>query len=285
MPRTTISRRAFLGATGGLLLVAACGSDDSGDAAATSAAPGGGSGLSALLVSNDMYATERPQRFAFTLADPQGNAAGPPATIRFDGADTTDVMEAPLHSEGLPEGRGVYVVRPTFPEAGIFDAVVTVEGNELPLAYQIFESAEARTPGDTAPAVPSATVSDHRGVDPICTLDPQCPYHDLDLADVIGAGAPVVISFSTPARCQTQYCGPTLEQLVDLRDEFADLDIVHVEIYQGPTTNDLAEPVAEFGLPSEPWLYAIDAEGTITDRMGGAFARDEIRDFLQRASA
>lgn len=281
-----MSRRTFLGATGGLLLLAACGPDDSDGDAAPSTSPGGESGLSALLVSNDLYATEHPQRFAFTLADAGGSAAGPPATIRFlDGADTTETLEAPLHSEGLPEGRGVYVVDPVFEQAGIFEALVTVGEQELPLAFQIFESAEALTPGASAPAVASATVTDHRGVDPICTLDPQCPYHELDLASVIGAGAPVVISFSTPARCQTRYCGPTLEQLVELRGEFADLDIVHVEIYRGPETNELAEPVEAFSLPSEPWMYAVDADGTITDRMGGAFARDEIRGFLERASA
>lgn len=287
MPSSHLSRRAFLAAAGGLVVLAACGSDDGDDA-------GGGSGttirtdeesnLSALLVSNDLYATDRPQRFAFTLADRDGDAAGPPASIRFlDGTVDDAEMEAPLFADGLPPGRGLYVVQPVFPTAGIFEAVVTVEGAQLPLAYQIFEEPEARVPGDQAPVVPSATFADPRGVDPICTLEPECPYHELDLADLIGAGAPVVVSFSTPARCQTQYCGPTLEQLVELRDEFADLAIVHVEIYQGATTNELAEPVAAFRLPSEPWMYALDGAGVITDRMGGAFDVSETRRFLQRA--
>lgn len=286
-----LSRRGFFGLTGGLLVAAACGSDNSsGSGASTTLAGSGGGGspggLAPGIVSNDMYATERPQRFAFALSDANGFASGPPATITFTtGTTDTATTDAPLNSEGLPEGRGLYVVEAQFPDAGIFDAVIGVEGEELPAVYQILEEPEALTPDEAAPSVPSATVDDNRGVDPICTLDPPCPFHELNLADVTGAGRPVAIAFSTPARCTTRYCGPTLELLVELGPEFTDsLDIIHVEIFRDPTTNQVAEPVDAYGLISEPWMYAIDGAGTITNRMGGAWDKGELRTFLESAA-
>lgn len=288
-----LSRRGFFGLTSGLLVAAACGSDGSSvSSASTTVQKSSGDtnpgGLEPGIVSNDMYATERPQRFAFALTDIDGFASGPPATIAFaSGATDTSTRDAPLNSEGLPEGRGLYVVEAQFPEAGIFDAVITVDGEELePVPYQILEEATALTPGEAAPSVPSATVDDNRGVDPICTLDPPCPFHELDLADVTGAGKPVAIAFSTPARCTSRYCGPTLELLVELGPDFADtLDIIHVEIFRDPTTSQVAEPVDAYQLISEPWMYAVDGAGTITNRMGGAWDKGELRSFLESAAA
>lgn len=286
-----LSRRGFFGLTGGLLVAASCGTDDSTAGGSATTLPGSGGdanpgGFEPGVVSNDMYATDLPQRFAFALTDTEGYASGPPATITFSsGATDTATMEAPLNKEGLPEGRGLYVVETQFPTAGIFDAVVGVEGENLPIAYQILEESEALTPGGAAPAVASATVDDHRGVDPICTLDPPCPFHELNLADVTGAGKPLAIAFSTPARCTSRYCGPTLELLVELGPEFADrLDIVHIEIFRDSTTNEVAEPVEAYGLISEPWMYAVDAAGTITARMGGAWDRGELNRFLDSAA-
>ncbi len=283
-----LSRRGFFGLSGGLFIAAACTSDGdgSGDASTTRPSPGGTAnpeGLEAGVVSNDMYATERPQRFAFALTDTAGFASGPPATITFTtGATDSETIDAPLNSEGLPEGRGLYVVEASFPEAGIFDAVISVDGNDLPVVFQILEEAEALTPGEAAPVVPSATVNDARGIDPICTLDPPCPFHELDLGEVTGSGKPVAVCFSTPARCQTRYCGPTLELLVELGPEFADsVDIIHVEVFRDSTTNQVAEPVDAYSLISEPWMYALDGTGTITNRMGGAWDKGELRRFLE----
>ena len=41
-------------------------------------------------------------------------------------------MPATLHTEGLPEGRGVYVIEPTLTEAGNWRGQVTIEGHGTP---------------------------------------------------------------------------------------------------------------------------------------------------------
>jgi hypothetical protein len=123
-------------------------------------------------------------------------------------------------------------------------------------------------------------------VKPICTRTPKCPLHDVSLATVIGAGTPVAVMFATPALCQSQYCGPVLDELLDIRAPFADaVTFVHVEIYRSNRGADVAPTVAAWGLPSEPWFYTIDPAGTIVGRLDGAFGGDEMRSQLEALAA
>ena len=47
----------------------------------------------------------------------------------------------------------------------------------------------------------------------------------VSLAEVIGAGTPVAAMFATPALCASQYCGPVLDELLDvLRFELGEVD-------------------------------------------------------------
>ena len=87
-----------------------------------------------------------------------------------------------------------------------------------------------------APRAASPTPADTLGVDPICTRDPMCPLHSQSLSTVIGAGKPVAALFATPARCQSAYCAPVLDEFLDVTKDYGDQIVpVHVEIYQGPT--------------------------------------------------
>ena len=56
--------------------------------------------------------------------------------------------------------------------------------------------------------------------------------------------------FATPALCQSQYCGPVLDELLALRDAYADkLTMAHVEIY---TSNRGATPRASNSSSTSP---------------------------------
>ena len=94
--------------------------------------------------------------------------------------------------------------------------------------------------------------------------------HEVSLAQMLAEGRPVVLEFATPAYCQTAVCGPSVEVLDDVRTDrdWGDVVFIHVEIYRD-AGQTIAEPVEQWGLPSEPWLFAIGADGTIEDRMDG----------------
>ena len=123
---------------------------------------------------------------------------------------------------------------------------------------------------------------------PTTTNDPApCSFHSQSLDQVVGKGKPVIAMFATPARCQSRYCGPVLDQLIALAPEYGDRIVpVHVEIYKDLTSNDLV-PATEswLGFSGEPWIFAMDGTGKVTGRLSGAFATDEIRTLIDNALA
>ena len=281
----SLSRRSFLATTGTLLAAAACssGSGSAGRADDPKA-------LTAGKVSIEPYVSTEPQRLGFVVFRNNGDyAAGAPMQIALKGpGDSTfgKPVDAELHTQGLPKRRGVYVIQPELAGAGIWNSKLTIAGTTLTVPFEVTATPLVVTPGVAAPRAASPTTTDSLGVDPICTQAPPCPLHTASLDHVIGAGKPVAVMFATPARCQTQYCGPVLTELLGVMAPYEDrVDIVHCEIYKDPTSDALVPTVDAWGLPGEPWLFGIDGSGNVVGRLDGAFGTDEVTGLLERISA
>lgn len=283
----TVSRRSFLGLSGGLVLMAACGtSSKNSDESFT-----GSKELTAGLVSIDPYASTGPQRLGYVVFRNNGDfAAGPATTVALKGPGDEsygDSVTAALHQEGLPDRRGVYVIDAALPAAGVWFAQLTIDDQRVEVPFQVTATPEVVIPGQPAPRAPSPTDSNTLGVDPICTQVPPCPLHTVSLADVIGNGKPVAVMFATPARCSTEYCGPVLTQLLDVMGPYEDeIQLVHVEIYQNSTTDEVVSTIGfepgGWALPGEPWLFGIDGAGNVTARLDGAWGDNEVISLLDQ---
>lgn len=279
-----LSRRAFL-AAGGAAALAACGGSSSSGSSSTAPRR---QPLQALTVSSDLYVDPRPQRFAFIFTRGEEFVDAGDATVSIRPRDGAfgDVIPATLHTEGLPAGRGIFTAPLLLPRAGIWEARATLDGRSATSFFQVSEEAIAPILGDRASDAPSPTSIATLGTDPICTSDPPCPLHARSLSEVIGKGRPVAVMFATPARCQTRYCGPVLDQLLAVAPDYAEsIDFVHVEIYASTEGTQLVPTVTAWGLDSEPWLFTVGADGTVQERLDGAFATDEIRGLLDRVGA
>lgn len=244
--------------------------------------------ISPLVLSSDLYASPNPQRFAFAIARGAKFASIGPAQVAFaaPGAKEGAVLDANLYKEGLPKGRGIYVVDAAFPVAGVYKAAAITQGKQTPFAVQVNAAPQAPIVGAAASKAASPTTVNPLGVNPICTRSPVCPLHDVSLADVIGRGKPVAVMFATPALCQSQYCGPVLDELLDIMAPYRDkVTFVHVEIYESNRGATRAPTVAAWNLPSEPWFYAVDGSGIIQSRIDGAFATNETKAALDRLVA
>jgi len=299
MPSQDLSRRAFLAAGGSALLLAACGGSSAKESGAKAGAgEAGAKGLSAFRMEIEPYVSETPQRLAFILADnkTQEPSSGPATEVRIapPGGSFGPAMPATLHTEGLPEGRGVYVVEPILTVAGNWRGTVTIEGQaDAELAFPVSANPDTPMIGETGPVVASPTTANPLGTDPLCTrTDDQnepapCAFHQSSLDQVIGRGKPVIAMFATPARCASRYCGPVLDQLIGLAPEYGDRIVpIHVEIYKDLTSNNLVTATeAWLGISGEPWIFAIDGTGKVTGRLSGAFATDEIRNLIEGSLA
>jgi hypothetical protein len=285
----SLSRRSFLVTTGTLLAAAACGSGNS-DSDASSGGVDDPDALTAGKVSIEPYASTEPQRLAFVVFRNNGDfAAGAPMQVALKGPGDSafgQAVPAELHTEGLPNKRGVYVIDTPLPGAGIWNSRLTIAGSELEVPFEVTATPMVVTPGGQAPRAASPTTADTLGTDPLCTQDPPCPLHTVSLDRVLGTGRPVAVMFATPARCQTQYCGPVLTELLGVMEPYrADVEIVHVEIYRDQTSDALVPTVEAWALPGEPWLFGIDGTGAVVGRLDGAFGTDEVTGLLDRLRA
>jgi hypothetical protein len=286
-----LTRRRFLALTGGALVLAACGSKSSSGSTDSTLSHDHDepTELTPAVMSSDLYARPEPQRFAFAMLSKEGGYASGGATslaVALDPAVPAQFAPTTLHTDGLPENRGIYVSDVMFDKPGVWNAIARNGDQELPFVIQVEAKATAPTEGRAAPTAASPTNANTLGMDPICTRSPECPLHDKSLDTLIGKGRPVAVLFATPARCQSQYCGPVLDALLPMVDEFSDrVDIVHCDIYLNNRTEEVSPTVAAWSLPSEPWLFGIDAMGKITERLDGAMAQDEMRAVLERLAA
>jgi hypothetical protein len=108
--------------------------------------------------------------------------------------------------------------------------------------------------------------------------------HDDDLADVLGR-RPVMLLFATPRLCRSRVCGPVVDVLEQVKAESGDAAaFIHMEVWNGNSRDGgQRSQVRAYGLPSEPWLFAIDARGRVAARIEGAFSAGEAEEALRKA--
>ena len=109
--------------------------------------------------------------------------------------------------------------------------------------------------------------------------DPDPSFYDLSLADAVADGRPTVVVFATPAFCQTAVCGPTLDIVKGMTGAHPGVDFVHVEVYTNlddAENLEIVPAVIEWGLPTEPWVFVVDADGIVIARFEGVISVEEI---------
>jgi len=114
------------------------------------------------------------------------------------------------------------------------------------------------------------------------TRVPPSDMHAVDFADVVGK-KPVALLFSTPQLCQSQVCGPVTDMELQMKSKYGDqMDFIHQEVYVDNDINKgLRPPLQEFNLRTEPWLFVVDAKGTITARLEGSIGVQQFENAVK----
>jgi hypothetical protein len=292
-----LDRRTFLAAGAALVVAAACsGGDDDTDTSSgdTTPAQQEPDDFQVLLASAQLVAAGEQRVIAGVLqdAEPLRRESGVRISFGKDLKAMGPWQPAEYHHEGI-EDRPYYRTTTTFDSAGQWFMAVDAGGKTGATALNVISPDQTQVPlvGDTMVPVKTPTVADHAGVDPICTRNPQCPYHDVSLDAALGERRPVVAIFSTPALCQSRVCGPVLDVLVKEGEAFRDrVRFVHVEVYKSMQVdfndpNALAPGMQAYHLTFEPVLYLAGADGVVRERLDGPFDALECRDALGRLVA
>lgn len=298
MTTPPIDRRMFLIGAGLAAVAVACSSSDDseveagdeGDGHMHEEEPTGDSPLVVQVASQDLGVGDD-QRFAFGVLRQAGDGyelvRGERVRIGFGRIDggPGPFQAAKFHSEGLPTDRGFYTTTVSLGGPGTWQATVRVGDLEATAAFEVVEDSVAPSVGDRAIAVATPTTEEKAGVDPICTRDPQCPFHDVSLDKALEGELPVIVLFSTPAYCVSRLCGPVLDNLIELSRDFRNkAEFIHVEIYTDRSTTQQAPGVEAWKLQSEPWMAAIDERGLLVARLDGAFDASEMREAIAKAA-
>jgi hypothetical protein len=281
-PVTGLSRRTLLAAGAGALVAAACGGGGS------SRTGGAKSSGATALVARFQDGTFVPgaQRVAFSLGNKDGlisdNLPGrlDASVLDADGKAVVQAVSADRHEKNLPlpywpfvlslANPGIYTVRTSDNLEGSF-TVVDPSQEKIP------------KPGEKLPPFDTPTITDGRGVNPICSRQPPCPLHDITLTQALQTGQPVAYFIGTPAFCQTGVCGPILDFVVAQHERLGEkMAMVHADVYTDSTATTTTPAVSAYQMTFEPCLWVADNSGTIVERLDFVFDEGELAAAIAR---
>jgi hypothetical protein len=291
-----ITRRTALASTGGLL--AACGGSQARGQAGQSRQTGQSDGLLVqVMPANTDIAVGRNRLAVAILQVGQGGQLPKPLV----GADVKFRFFYPIEPQPVVKGeaaptfrhvgdqtKGLYVATVQLDQPGPWGLEVSGRAGTQDLAVSRVRfdvQAQSQTPalGSPAPRSNNPTRRDVDDIKKIASEATPCNMHDLSIAQAIDLKKPVVISFTTPGFCATQYCAPQLQATQALQAKMGDrASFVHVEIFKDPNTRTVWETVNEWKLGTEPWTFLVDRGGLVAEKFEGPAPADELEAALTK---
>jgi hypothetical protein len=214
-----------------------------------------------------------------------GRDAGLPAqeTIRLPDGTTRQIFN-------VGEEVGIYTTNVTFPEAGDWGVEIAVKADNPKVdktfrpRFNVIEKGTTPAIGSPAPKSKNLTADDVPNIAQIdSSSKPSRDMHTSTIAAAIAGGKPTLVLFAVPGFCESRLCGPELEIMRKLWPKYKDkVEFIHVEFYKDPGNPSRipVEAVAEWGLRSEPWFFAIDNKGNVAAKYEGPVSLAELDEMV-----
>ena len=284
-------------ATLGIALAVACGSSAVATAApqATSA-PADPTAITPILATTVLEVGE--QRLAFLLTTSKGLIKTPTALITpvyLDGNGAPgETLEAKFNL--WPYGiRGSYSTYVNFDRAGRWRLDVRVDNpdrvDQVQIEVEVMERSPVPALGSMAPLSITKTLREQGDIAKITTdYTPDPDLYQISIKEAVENALPSVVVFASPAFCTSPTCGPQVDMVSELMDEYpGQANFIHVEIYDNPEEiqgdldrAEIFSVVDDWGLTSiedyfnESWTFILDADGRILARFEGFATLDEL---------
>ena len=263
-----------------IILAAACGGSGSG-VIVPPTEEFGGPAYAAVVVTSDMAVGQ--ERLVFGVLTRDGEPLrAEQATVRtyFLPPDSDErLARQTLTAEFLPwpTVAGVFVAHPEFDLAGSWELVAeltTPDGIDIVAksAFPVKEISVTPAVGDPAPPSVTLKAADVEDLSHLTTsAEPDAGLYAVSVHEAVADSIPFVVLFATPAYCVSFTCGPQVQELSALRQEFEGrANFIHVEVFKDPhlieggrPTGGLVDSVKEWGLPTEPWTFVVDSQGIV----------------------
>ena len=238
-----------------------------------------------LLETSGQYFSGLDQRLAFVLRGQQDFFTPDSSTTLRLGLDTSHLgspVPIDIHTDA-GTAPAYLTASYRFPRPGTYWARVNYQGKSADAPLQVVDPSTSQIPiaGQPLISTPTPTPADHRGVNPICTRNPPCPWHDISLDVALTQHRPTALLFATPALCQTATCGPALDTLLAFKAQYeSQIRFLHSEIYTDMSAKTNTPAVLAYHLQSEPMLFVADASGVVKTRIDGLYGHGEAAQAL-----
>lgn len=191
---------------------------------------------------------------------------------------------------------GVFAAQMEFDQDGLWLAEVSpndgaAEGQLARLVLRVAEESSTPALGSPAPASLNRTASSVASLEELTSdIEPDPALYSMTIAEALQAVKPLVVAFATPAFCTSATCGPQVDVIKELKNGYLEqANFIHVEVFDNPHemrddfTKGVVSPIfEEWGLPTEPWVFVIDAEGRVSAKFDGFASYEELEQALQR---
>jgi hypothetical protein len=219
---------------------------------------------------------------------PDGPAKGP-FLAPADSLEVRTAFRSQTSNQVAGDVKAVYHADVGLPSAGRWYVLVATRLGDRTYGatadLKVVKSTRIPSVGQMAPSVDTPTLASvGNDVSKIDTRTPPDTMHAYDLRDVLGR-RPVLLLFATPLLCQSRVCGPVTDIAEQLKAAYGDrAAFIHNEVYNdNQVAKGLRPQLVAYGLHTEPWLFAIDRDGRVVDRLEGAFGVDEFRQAITDA--
>lgn len=241
----------------------------------------GGPEYAAVVITSDLAVGR--ERLAFGIVSRDGGPLeAESATVQTyylpansDSREARQILSAEFLA--WPTVAGVFVAHPEFDVAGSWEleaTITTMDDVEVSArsAFPVKETSDTPTVGDPAPPSITPKASEVEDLSHITTSsEPDPDLYAVSIHEAVAEDKPFVVLFATPAYCVSFTCGPQVAELSGLHDRLGDVaNFIHVEVFRDPhlieggrPTGGLVESVNEWGLPTEPWTFIVDAQGIV----------------------
>ena len=249
-----------------------------------------------------------PNRIVVTVSDPNNRElATPDVAASFTFRSTDDPTLAPVVVQGtfiwvVRGGKAAYVAEMTLPRPGRYDATITLDGPAGRVGsagFAMVAREQSPTPpiGALAPSVRTPVAADVGGNLQLISSDvfPDPRFYEHSVDELLAAHTPFVFTIYSPAFCPTTACGPLLRYMKESATEFPAMAFVHAEPYVMRDLGGRIQPEYEdngyawaswsqaYGIPVEPYVFVVGADGRIVASFELIVGSDEIRAAIRTA--
>jgi len=250
------------------------------------------------VISSDAAIGENRLPFALRRADGgKVDVASAGVTMMYEKRDSGVVVTAPEPTfRQWPVGGGIFTTTVEYDSAGIWDFTANItlpDGTQNTADATTLVKEASATPGigTAAPVIATKTGATPEELALITSdANPIPEMYAVSFDDALESGDPVVISFSTPAWCTSQTCGPQVTTIDQVRrNHIGEAAFIHVELFDNPDVmRESGDPLLGVGapavepwnLPSEPWTFIIDGDGLIAAKFEAFTTADELGEAL-----